>query len=250
MSDQSEGEEEQTVYFPHQDPIVLPGKTYKKNHKNKQTKGNSKRIKKTLSKNLSLSSNSSSSSSFKRRKRRKPKKIKESVLDPTKATTRKEWEDMVFNYIPQTGEGGSRQLITALNPGEIHLKEHLPLLLMLSLDSPHHNQTQRHAVIDHMNQTQMDVISQFLYDFLHLKYPIPPDVVDQLVKDKKTIYKLVSDQTSLDEKKQTLKQRGGFLPLAALAGAPLLGLLGKVALEPLIKGTVGALFNKVFHKKH
>ncbi len=247
MSDQSEGEEEQTVYFPHQDPIVLPGKTYQKEHKTKQTNKGSKRIKeKTLSKSLSLTSNSS----FKRRRRRKPKKIKESVLDPTKATTRKEWEDMVFNYIPQTGEGGSRQLITALNPGEIHLKEHLPLLLMLSLDSAHHNQKQRHAVIDHMTQKQMDVISQFLHDFLHLKYPIPPDVVDQLVKDKKAIYKLVSNQTSLDEKKQTLKQRGGFLPLAALAGAPLLGLLGKVALEPLIKGTVGALFNKVFHKHH
>ena len=97
MSDQSGEEEEHTVFFPDQIPLVLPGRNHQQENRKRQ---------RHRKRSLSKSSSGSSTSSLKKVTKKKPRKIKESVLDPRKATTRKEWEDMVFSQIPQTGQGG------------------------------------------------------------------------------------------------------------------------------------------------
>lgn len=225
----SSSDDEEHYTFSKEVPMVFPGKV----------KGRKRRT---------------SSSSQKKPVKTKSKKIKESVLDPTQATTREEWEKMVFQHIPQTGQGesdGSQKLISALNPGEIFIKKHLPLLLMLTNDSSlrSSNKMQRQTLIDTMSKEQMKAITKLMRDFLDVKYPIPPDVVDKLKEDKDLIYQLSSEQVSDDDKKNILRQKGGFLPLAALAATPILSMLGKVALEPLIQGTVGAIFHKALSKK-
>ena len=139
------------------------------------------------------------------REKRKPTIIKKSVLDPSEATSREEWEEMIYSKIPFSGN--KKKLITELNPGEYHLKKHLPLLLMLS-DDVHGNQHQRHAIIETLDHDQLQAITKYMSDFLTMKHEkLPSDVIKKLKKDKDFIYALAHPEVSHENKKKLLKQK-------------------------------------------
>lgn len=165
-----------------------------------------------------------------------------SVLDPLKSTTREEWKAKIFGGDTEEQKGEGAKKLAKLSQEEIKIKKVLPLMCMLCEDI-HQNESQRHALIDHMNDAQMNQIREYMIDFLHEKYKIPSEIKRKIKKDKEFVYKIASKKIDNEEKKKALKQKGGFLPLAALAASPLFGLLASTIIQPVIKGAV----DKAFH---
>jgi len=117
------------------------------------------------------------------------------------------------------------------------LRKHYDLFKLVSSKNP--NKKQREALIETLNKEQMGGITKLVKDFLNQKYTVPPKTMKQMKKDKAYIYALINSKTNINDKKQILKQKGGFLGLLApLAGALLPGLLGPVI------GAVGKIFKR------
>lgn len=179
---------------------------------------------------------------------KKDKKHIGSILDPLKSTTREEWKTKIFGGDNEEQKGEGAKKLTKLSSEEIKIKQILPLLCMLCEDI-HENETQRHAIIDHMNDKQLNQIKDYMNDFLQEKFKLPNELKRKIKKDKEFVYKLASEKIDNEEKKRVLKQKGGFLPLAALAATPLFGLLSSTILQPVIKGAVDKLFRSPAVKK-
>ena len=93
---------------------------------------------------------------------------------------------------------------------------------------------QRNKIIDTMNDSQVNLISNVFKKIVSRRYKLPNEVIALLRKNEKYIRKLLNgNNLSCAGKKTILKQSGGILPL----------LIGKMAL-PLLGNLLGGLFGK------
>ena len=153
-----------------------------------------------------------------------------SVLKPWKTVTQESWEKAVYGAQKQAARGGGK---VKFKPKENKVRKMIPLMCMLSEDVMD-NEGQRHALIETMNNQQMNTISKYMRDFLEQKSKVPKKVLEKLKEDKDFIYHLANRKNSVKSKKEVLKQKGGFLPvLAATAAAPFINVLAKSIIEPL-----------------
>lgn len=104
-------------------------------------------------------------------------------------------------------------------------------LYLYGLIGQNSNKAQRRALIDSMNQSQMRGVQHLISDFLKKKYEVPTKILKKLRRDRRYIYDLLNNDLPIENHKEILKQRGGFIssliPLAGALASPMLDLLFK-----------------------
>lgn len=111
------------------------------------------------------------------------------------------------------------------------------LFLARMLTKKNRNAKQRNAIIDTMDNNQMNQFARVVKQFMSSDYKMPAKHMKRLQKDNKFVRALINPKVPLSTRKQILQQsqRGGFI------GAVLPMLLKSVA-APLLGSVAGKLF--------
>lgn len=96
-----------------------------------------------------------------------------------------------------------------------------------ALGTQHLREDIRSALVNKLNKSELDGVTELIRNFLKAKIPVDPESLQRLKKDRKYLHTLADPRTQVKVKKNILCQRGGIipalLPLAAAALGPLLG---------------------------
>jgi len=118
---------------------------------------------------------------------------------------REDYEELIFDKKkPKKKKSKSKQIIDT----HVHL---------INMIANNRNKKQKEAMIETMNQKQMNGIKRYLKEFLEGRVEIPKNLLKKLAKDKQFIYDLLKD-LPLKEKKTLLIQKGGSIQSLAKLG--------------------------------
>ena len=70
----------------------------------------------------------------------------------------------------------------------------------------------RSGLIERMSKKELRAVREIILNFMHKNIPVQEADFERIRKYKNTLRKLVRKETSVDEQKQTLIQRGGIIP--------------------------------------
>ena len=119
---------------------------------------------------------------------------------------------------------------------KVIVRKNYPLWLLIAASNK--NKNQRHNLINSMTQKDMKAVMMLMNRFLNKKIKISEQVVKQLSKDKKYLYKFVEEDCKLSARKDILKKRGGNIISTLLPFvAPLIG--------PVVKPLLNAVGLKI-----
>lgn len=119
--------------------------------------------------------------------------------------------------------GGKKKKIKRRYGSEL-VKRNVALWQLISPTNK--NRQQRETLIQSLNKGQLDDISRMLRAFMNGKFKVTDGVIKKLKKDKQFLYCLADCKTPIEERKDIVRQKGGFLPFL---------------LPLLIKGAVGGI---------
>ena len=106
---------------------------------------------------------------------------------------------------------------------------------MISNDN--RNRSQRDAMIDTMNKSQVRRMGKLVDFFLNSRTKLPAKTIKLLSKNQEFVKPITENKVPVSTKKRIFKQKGGILPMllpfaakaaAPLAGSLLSGILGKI----------------------
>ena len=111
------------------------------------------------------------------------------------------------------------------------------LLLAKMISNDNRNQSQRDAMIDTMNKSQVRRMGKLVDFFLNSRTKLPAKTIKLLLKNQEFVKAIPENKVPVSTKKRIFKQKGGILPMllpfaakaaAPLAGSLLSGILGKI----------------------
>ena len=103
------------------------------------------------------------------------------------------------------------------------------LLLTKMISNDNRNRSQRDAMIDTMNKSQVRRMGKLVDFFLNSRTKLPAKTIKLLSKNQEFVKAITENKVPVSTKKRIFKQKGGILPMllpfAAKAAAPLAGSL-------------------------
>ena len=111
------------------------------------------------------------------------------------------------------------------------------LLLAKMISNDNRNRSQRDAMIDTMNKSQVRRMGKLVDFFLNSHTKLPAKTIKLLSKNQEFVKAVTENKVPVSSKKRIFKQKGGILPMllpfaakatAPLAGSLLFGILGKI----------------------
>ena len=111
------------------------------------------------------------------------------------------------------------------------------LLLAKMISNDNRNRSQRDAMIDTMNKSQVRRMGKLVDFFLNSHTKLPAKTIKLLSKNQEFVKVITENKVPVSTKRRIFKQKGGILPMllpfaakaaAPLAGSLLSGILGKI----------------------
>lgn len=153
-----------------------------------------------------------------------------------KKLTRKDYEDMLMppaitrKKKRKRLKGGGKNKIVEVFSKRSPFLIHYPVISLLGSDKI--RQELRNAIIQKLDEDEMEGVEELIGNFLENRLPVNIDTLRVLEPERKYLYKFLR-QRDMAKRKKILKQRGGaiqaLIPIAASALAPVItSMFGKL----------------------